>query len=878
MHGRTRMKYYGSYFRKADLHIHTPVSTCYSADEKKVTAKEIVDEAEGKGLEIIGITDHNDIAAIDEIRTEAGKRGITVFPGIEVSTQEAHLLAFFDCDYPSEKLEEFLPVIGINKEDRGKKHAMAKSFERVIEIIKTYGGIAIAAHANSKEDGILSSVRKGTYKKQICKNPYLYALEFNQQNNKEYIDRFTCGKVPGYPAKACVCGSDAHCISEIGQRYTYLKMDTLNLNGLQQALYDWSVKVRHPWNTIRHEYPRIESITVNQGFFKDIVFPFHPNLTCLVGGTATGKSTIIEFCRYCYNDISAFQEISNDTYEKVEKLIGAGGKITIECITDNGDTIYISREVSDPRRRDEVYQTVTDKDGFEALMPPKPTFYSQGEINRIAMNPIAQLNLIDNHIDISEENLQEEEVISELETNAAQLQETVERLRALYDIIKDPETGTIAIQKERDRLRRQLKNPIFLEFPKWELEGRFIDQTLKGVDTSQQTVKELIGKMNLEEHFPLKLDDSSPNFNLLKPLNDVSDTVHSRINKLVKVFESDITKIKAAIIKLQQKWQPLFTKKKDDYEQFLSQLGEEDVNKAQRRLRILDEQLEALKQKERTAKTLAKKEIEIWGKREELRSQLKSIRKNRFNKRVQKSQEWEDKLGGKIKIEVKENRDLSEYHKELIKITTGSGAHKTSVSDIALSIEPWDLVGAVLSNDTSRIQNIADTSDVDVEKIVDFLKFKSLTELLSIETVTMSDLPVISFEQEPGRFKPINELAGGTKSIVIVSLAMIEGRTPLIIDQPEDSLNTEFIYGQIVNKLREEKEYRQFILTSHNANIVVAGETDLTHVLTATFDRGSIRSSGGIDDSETNELLLIHLEGGKDAFDLRTQKYKQSMA
>jgi len=70
----------GTTFRKADLHIHTPASACYL--DKTVTATQIVEEAIRKGLDIVAVTDHNDIASIDDIRTEAAKKGLIVFPGI----------------------------------------------------------------------------------------------------------------------------------------------------------------------------------------------------------------------------------------------------------------------------------------------------------------------------------------------------------------------------------------------------------------------------------------------------------------------------------------------------------------------------------------------------------------------------------------------------------------------------------------------------------------------------------------------------------------------------------------------------------------------------------------------------------------------------
>lgn len=47
----------GTVFRKADLHIHTPASKCFSTAEKDITARDIIEEAAKKGLEVIGNVD-----------------------------------------------------------------------------------------------------------------------------------------------------------------------------------------------------------------------------------------------------------------------------------------------------------------------------------------------------------------------------------------------------------------------------------------------------------------------------------------------------------------------------------------------------------------------------------------------------------------------------------------------------------------------------------------------------------------------------------------------------------------------------------------------------------------------------------------------------
>lgn len=146
---------------------------------------------------------------------------------------------------------------------------------------------------------------------------------------------------------------------------------------------------------------------------------------------------------------------------------------------------------------------------------------------------------------------------------------------------------------------------------------------------------------------------------------------------------------------------------------------------------------------------------------------------------VTKAKEWETKLNHKIEIDIEANRDVSTYLPTLVGVTTGSYAKKVSIVKIALAMQPWEIVKAVLNNDAAEIQKQSGIDLDEAQKIVDFLKYKPLKDLLSLETTPISDTPIISFEVEKNRFKPINELATGTKSIVVVSLAMIEGNAPL---------------------------------------------------------------------------------------------------
>ena len=88
-----------------------------------------------------------------------------------------------------------------------------------------------------------------------------------------------------------------------------------------------------------------------------------------------------------------------------------------------------------------------------------------------------------------------------------------------------------------------------------------------------------------------------------------------------------------------------------------------------------------------------------------------------------------------------------------------------------------------------------------------------------------------------------------------------KSNAPLIIDQPEDNLNSEFIYHSLVPVLRMAKEIRQIIVVTHNANITVLGDAEQIIVHKSTAERGQIVSRGSIDDPENREAACNILEG-----------------
>jgi ABC-type lipoprotein export system ATPase subunit len=124
-----------------------------------------------------------------------------------------------------------------------------------------------------------------------------------------------------------------------------------------------------------------------------------------------------------------------------------------------------------------------------------------------------------------------------------------------------------------------------------------------------------------------------------------------------------------------------------------------------------------------------------------------------------------------------------------------------------------------------------------------------------------------------GKPRSIFETSIGQKCTAILTLLLVESAVPLIVDQPEDSLDNKFIYDEVVQLLRQEREKRQFIIATHNANIPVLGDAELILALEAEGERGWVENADSIDNPNVQEAVKKILEGGPKAFERRREKY-----
>ena len=155
-----------------------------------------------------------------------------------------------------------------------------------------------------------------------------------------------------------------------------------------------------------------------------------------------------------------------------------------------------------------------------------------------------------------------------------------------------------------------------------------------------------------------------------------------------------------------------------------------------------------------------------------------------------------------------------------------------------------------------------------------FMRIEEL-ELPATTEIALNTAP----DREPANWQTLQALSTGQKATAVLLLLLLESEAPLVVDQPEDDLDNRFITEGVVPIMRHEKRRRQFVFSTHNANIPVLGDAELILGLAATCEarEGQARivpkHMASIDPRPVRELVEEILEGGKAAFEMRRSKY-----
>jgi len=875
----------GLSYKKLDLHIHSPKSHCF---EGSCTPEEIVQTAIKAGLDGIAITDHNSAQWVDQVKGAASGTSLVVFPGVEISCtggkKNIHIIALLDPSTGSQDVQTILNLVGIKPSEYGDEDTVSdKGPVEIIEIIAKNGGLPVLAHCNSS-GGVLRDMT-GQPRTRVILSPYLAAAEgtdftdvTKQGDHKRAVDLLD-GTDPTYQRKLAVyqasdnldpSNSGKHSLAGIGTRFSYFKMEQINLEGLRQCFIDPDVRIRQENELTTRKYPIISKVSINSGFFAGKEVSFHSGLTSILGAKGAGKSLLIEFIRFALGQEPSNQTIYEDHISKLRSRLGDYGSVTVVVADENGKETSITREFRE-----------LDGSPFGDSVPYDPAqlfpvlFLSQNEIIAIAENESEQLQFIDRFFDFHnyrQKIVAIEKEIEKLDTSMA------EGLRAYLEV--DELTGKIKnLDQEINKLDESLKNPIFEKFQ--ELEKK--DKALRLQQDHVQSFWESINKTR--EHVvtlnapqlpePLNLDPAvKRNLALIK---NVQETAVESLASLGRVIISTRDKVAQEY----QAWQPTFIQGRSEYEQYIQKMGGDYKSLALSRDRLVRQRAQFQKQLDE-AKAKKDSVREIQKKRDEFLDSLQEEYAAYTEERKQKCEKFMQGSAGKLKLQILDQLNVDKFRESLLSLKRGSYLRDDEIATITSKITPREFVISLLrynaTKDSKHLEGVSKTSGIEIKQmkiLADFLLSAiPYEELLSLQyRAYPQDRPQILYNIGGDDYQPISKISVGQKCTATLLMALSDGIMPIVIDQPEDSLDIRSIWEDVCTKVRGGKEKRQFIFTTHNSSVAVASDTDCFIVVEGNATNGNFVFAGSMDHSPVGTEVIKYLEGGPGTYRLKFEKY-----
>lgn len=848
-------------------------------------AKAIVDKAVEIGISVLAITNHNDVRGVAAFQDAASDQGITIFPGFELSSSEGiHILCIYPPDTDEEQLGRFLGEFGIRETVPSSKPSTA-SFGEVLEKVREQGGITVAAHVIN--DKGLFSVLSGQARINAWLNQDLLAIQIPgsvdnlPQNVRPIVENRELEYQRTHAASenlavATVNAKDVVKPEDLARpsATTWIKMSEVGIEGLRQAFLDPGSRIRLNSDPTPDEHAELVSLTWKGGFLDGAAINLNPNMNVLIGGRGTGKSTVIESLRYVLGLDAIGEEADKAHKGIVRQVLRSGTKVTllVRCYRPARREYRIDRTVPNPP----VVRDESDK--ISNLLPtemfPRVEVYGQHEISELTKSPKKLTRLLDRFVekddsaarrkaDLLRELEKTRRSIMDVDTEIRQIEERLASLPRLEETLKSfQEAGLEERLREQSLLVRE--EQVLDSIPQRLRNFR------KCLDVLRQELP--IDRVFLSER---ALQDL-PGKKILADGNVILERLSTDLDQLAGQFEEALQQAYEGIAEIRSRWNKRKEKVQTAYEKILRQLQRSAVDGQEFiRLRREIENLRPLGERKSLLKRLEK---ELREQRRTLLAEWEDIKAEEFRNLDRAAKAVSRKLRDRVKVEVTAAGDREPLLQLLRDEIGGRLIETTSIlakeEDFSLPLfvnkcrMGPDEVQKTYAVPPSQAQRLAEAPSETLMQIEEL-------ELLPLTTIHLNTAP----SGKPPSWQALEALSTGQKATAVLLLLLLESDAPLIIDQPEDDLDNRFITEGVVPKMREEKRRRQFVFSTHNANIPVLGDAELIVGLSATGgeDGGNAyiesKHMGSIDEHPVREMVEEILEGGKDAFERRRRKY-----
>lgn len=902
----------GSIWRKWDLHIHTP-NTKLSDNFNQVGEEEIwktySDKIENSDVSAFGITDYfsceNYFTFLEEFRKHYPSSNKVFFPNIEFrldisvnqQAEEINIHVIFSNELSKTQIDDFLSSLKTNHTNSSGTKISCKNLEpdqfvsatinhnHLLTCLQENFGtekpyLIIAAANNAGLRPIFNSPRKLAITDEIDK--ICDGFFGGRQNVKFYLktDRYETDEIA--KSSPVICGCDVHSFddidnhlgkyvtrqnqegnTEIYKDITWIKAD-LTFEGLKQIKYEPLHRVSISENEPRKPVRRVESIKFNfpantfiqrknsneqQDFcLKNLKEPIHFSdyFTCIIGGRGTGKSTIINILAEKLNEKTDFFNRSN--------------------LKINGSNYDIENDSSN-------YIEIAGTNEIE--------FVSQGKIEKLAeANELTKLIFDERIKELESEFLQiesdYENIISKIDENIAILFKLISNAKTTKEKAKEKQT----IQKVIDSINDERYIAIT---------GRIktLKEELTTIENSKKNYKSLLTELRtitqnyIESDTKNSIDERIQEIVATLIGIDELTSTDDQISIVLKEFEnvnSRVEEINTALSTEAQNLRAFFQEKGTNEETI------KDSQKASETLSRITSDLENIATQDSRLRSSYKENTEIINGISSLydrNNTLINTNLTAINNKLKINDE--NVLDINFTYEFDEAEYKNNLFREFYNLFSSyhiSGTSDSRVKEVLFLIEPnLELLNTNYASFSERLDNILTENNYRREN--NYVKI--ITEVFSSKGNYLIYLNLIrKHRYNSSKYVKINGFYGsrelescsfGQRCTAVIVTLLMTGVKPLIIDEPEAHLDNKLVADYLVGLVKEKQFDRQIIFASHNSNFVINGDSALIHILEIPNNNVYTQKTSTTIENTENREKLLKLEGGREAFLNRENKY-----
>ena len=899
----------GSEWHKWDLHFHTPSS--YDYEDGSVTNDDIVNGLLANDVSAVAITDHHviEVERISELQRIAAGR-ITILPGIEFLSDARgkdpiHIIGIFpenaNLSFVWEQIKNRTNIARIYSSGV-QTNEVYNDLVDTCKLIHDLGGL-VTIHAGSKSNGI-DKITNSLPHYEAQKEDIARCIDIFDMGKEEDLEGYRKFVFPSlkkkYPMVLC---SDNHDIKNYSVKQNCWIKGMTNFAGLKQIIFEPDLRVRiqssNPDNKLGRLVITEAEFEDTNGLFGKQTIHFNENLNSIIGGKSSGKSLLLHSMA---NAIDAAQvgRIS-DALNIPRTYFDGSYQLKVRWKDDYENVLYSESE--DNRKITYIPQLyinyLAEKDNEEELnnllisiLRQNTTFaaFYVGKKNEIANKNGDIQKLLGEMLKERNDAIDTFNALKEI-GKVADVQKSIDELKKKIEAITKASSLT---PEEQTKYKQFLADEQNLQ--KWIAYYKGLIELIAQVSTTVDTGIEFILGERVDGESGAKYSKLQ---SILAPYQIPDD-----FKQLVNSYEANQRNLQA---QFKESLKALnYEAKIQDCEKQLAKIRE-DIKPVLAKV-TSQKDLEALKGKLQVETSRLEKSKVLDKKFKESAANYRALQQKTGDELTQLYALYKDIVNtvnltySNITDEIKLVASLG-YAKEESLFYPAVNKNKLTDSAYFYTLYPKD--SSYLNLDEmprffKSIRNVRDGAlnySLDGTTVVQMPLNQDYESIDDLYKFLLEDHLKLHFDIQY-KNDHLLQMSPGKKGTVllILFLELSSAEYPIFIDQPEDNLDNRTIYDLLCKMIREKKQSRQIIIVSHNANLVVA--TDSENVIVAnqlgqssskrtfasrfeyvngplelSFDNSADPNLSELQAKGIKEHVCDILEGGIEAFHNRESRY-----